>query len=301
MSDPGAAPEPQQPPPRAAKRDLTLPTTVFSTAVALGSLAVSQAGLNDPWLIAVLSVSAVALFLASIFWTWLVARISLIRRATAFVSANVRARFSVRAVGVLALLLAVYVVASVASQPRGGTPVEAVPPRPPAARAPGSGPDFSSDPDLPEPPPGRTRVQRAYLTDFTNNLRTYRDLHFEEAEGNRRVRVNSQRVINFESNVDFVAFYIPFTTLAPSIFAYVAEHIDDIVDDLRNIRITMQEHGDPNQFGGKDMKFSGVLYFYTENPLSIEEMADLRRTFREKGITAHFRHPGTLRPDGHGP
>ena len=70
-----------------------------------------------------------------------------------------------------------------------------------------------------------------------------------------------------------------------------------VLADLRRMRVTRQEYGDPNQLGGRELRFSGIVYFYTENILSIEEMADLRRMFREKGITAQFRHPGTIRPE----
>jgi hypothetical protein len=188
----------------------------------------------------------------------------------------------VRMVGAALFLFAIYEVVSLASHSVGTAP-------PPAAsRA------IDADP-VPGRPPGRTHVQRAFLNDFAHHLRTYRDYIIEVEEKNRTVQLNVQRVLNFESNADFFAVYVPGSSLSFNILVHIAEDWDNFMEWFRDVTITRQEMGDVNRFGGEDLRFSNLIYFYSENIFSIEEMADLRRMFKEKGITVQFKHPGTLR------
>jgi hypothetical protein len=57
----------------------------------------------------------------------------------------------------------------------------------------------------------------------------------------------------------------------------------------------MQPYGELSMMG-EGMVFSGVVYLYTEDVLTLQQMADLESRFREKGVAVHFRNPGTIKP-----
>ena len=143
---------------------------------------------------------------------------------------------------------------------------------------------------------GETRVQRAFLNDFKGRTNAFRAFDYIDPKGRGQVRAVSQRVLDLDSNADFGAIYVPSTPLTFDMLARLAEEFEEALQDMRDFSVTMQEEGNVNRLGGRDMKFTGALYLYTEDALSIEEMAELRRLFRAKGALVLFKHPGTMQP-----
>ncbi len=115
--------------------------------------------------------------------------------------------------------------------------------------------------------------------------------------GARSLRLVVQRVLDFESNADFFAIYVPESSLAFSSLVGIADDFKTFLPNYRNFVVSRQDEGDVNRFGGEQMKFSGIIYLYTENLFSTDEMADIRKRFKEDGVTVLFKNPGTIPAD----
>lgn len=221
------------------------------------------------------------------------------RAASVALPTSIKARIAVG----IALLFAVGAAAIMAVRPEDGTtppaapPVAARPARPPLtvgspadALREAFGPNF-----------GTTRVQRAFLNEFQGDIRAYRTIEFNDVDEGKTRQAYAARIINFESNSDFLALYAPASPLTFALFSQVANDFGFLLNEFRYFMVTRQDMGDVNVLGGRDLKFTGAVYLYTEDALSIEEMAELRRLFRAKGVNAHFKHFGTLPPERDAP
>lgn len=205
-----------------------------------------------------------------------------LRRATVPVAAGARARrWALTAGSVACVFAACGIAALAAGRIAGGSP--------PVAPAPHV--------DAPDPvsggPAGETRIRRAFLDDFgQGTVRMHRDLHIQEAAGGRGARVDIQRVIDLQSDAETFAVYVPSTPLAFSVLAHAADDWRDFFKGVRGATVTRETEGGATRSFGGGTRFSGLIHVYTEDALLAEAEADLRRRFREKGVTALFKHPG---------
>ena len=96
------------------------------------------------------------------------------------------------------------------------------------------------DPDTP--------VLSAYHKDFGEYLRLSTEIDFHDTGSDRRVIGNQQLLIRFESNTQFMMFYIPHTEMVYSVAINIADNIDKLLRHMKSLLITRQDSGDFNKF-----------------------------------------------------
>jgi hypothetical protein len=112
-----------------------------------------------------------------------------------------------------------------------------------------------------------------------------------------RVRILYRVIDDLNSNARFMAFYTPEyaatdpqhpTALTMEVLSIIALRYKSLMTDLKKYAI-MGGPGMAQPESTKSLPFSGKLYIYYCDPLSIEEMADVTKLFREHGAQIEFR------------
>lgn len=238
------------------------------------ALAVGQAGWKNPLLIYGLFGAAAVFFLASLFWGSLSKRIGPLKRVTSYIRNSFRARFAVQVLIACSALFVIYtaVQAEVRDKGENGRSANTL--------------VLHTD----------TPVREAYNQDFKNYLRLFTSVNFHETAGDRYADGNQQIVISFETNTEFMAFYIPDTDLVYGICFSIAEHYKEMLSHMRRLVIKRQDEGDFNKFDSSNLRFSGMIYIYTENGLEQRGIEDLQVAFKKHGASIQFRTPANIKP-----
>lgn len=140
-----------------------------------------------------------------------------------------------------------------------------------------------------------TPVLAAFNNNFKNYLRLSTTIDFHDTASDRHAEGLQQLMIHFESNSEFMAFYIPQTPMIYSIAMNIADNFDKMLKHMRSIVFTRQKEGDFAKFKSENLRFSGVVYLYTEDALDDRGMDAIRNKFKPLGITVQFRNPFNIK------
>lgn len=208
---------------------------------------------------------------ASVFWGALSTRISVFQLVAPFLGRHLRTKFAIQAVTAMALLGVIYLTVHMAVG--GSEKVVSVLVN-----------HLVIDPQLP--------VESAYNKDFKDYLRIDSTVEFHNLHGDDHIVDGMQQlVINFESNSEFLSFYVPKTRLVYSVCFNIADNIEKLLRHGRQLLISEQKQGDINKSKSADLTFSGVVYLYTEDALDEAGMAAVVDKFKPHKITVRFRNP----------
>lgn len=102
--------------------------------------------------------------------------------------------------------------------------------------------------------------------------------------------------MDYESKSKFMGIFIPVSEpfsesnkVTYSICALVPYHYKSFIDNSdNNVKITFKYYGE-QQAGNKDLTFSGRIFVYHEDNLSVEQIAELRKLYRENNLDVQFR------------
>jgi hypothetical protein len=260
--------------------ELTIRTTLFGTALALASLAVSQANLRQAVLIYALFIAAAISLLASIFWPLLSKQVAMLGKATALISLSWKISFLFRAISVLSLLVAVYEVVRLAD---GHGVINGN-----SATAPSAVNSIIIDTE--------TDVAKAFKGDFAKtSMRVLTNIDFNQVDGDRTTHAKQELVIDFESNTEFLAFFIPYGDLSYSICVNIANNYKTMLAESRKLAITRQTGGELAVFDSKSLVFTNVIYLYVEKSLTLEQLGALQKLYRERGLSVQFKNFGNVK------
>jgi hypothetical protein len=92
------------------------------------------------------------------------------------------------------------------------------------------------------------------------------------------------------SNSFFLAFFIRNRPNAVLVCKAIADQIDNIVSAIRHdTKIILKDAGSTGSIDTDTMQFTKQIYIYTEEDLSLSDLADLERLFKANGMTVSFR------------
>jgi hypothetical protein len=97
-------------------------------------------------------------------------------------------------------------------------------------------------------------------------------------------------LMNFDGKSEFLAFYIPRQvnsfekiSVLPSAYKPLLEQHN------RHARMRTKVPGDTSPTSSVDLAFSGRIFIYYEDMLSLEQLAFLEKQFTAKGLSVQFR------------
>ncbi len=93
-----------------------------------------------------------------------------------------------------------------------------------------------------------------------------------------------------EGNSFFLSFFILSSPNALLVCKAIADRIDNIVSTIRqDTKIILKDAGSTGAIYTDTMQFTKQIYIYTEEDLSLSDLAELERLFKTNGMTVSFR------------
>jgi hypothetical protein len=105
-----------------------------------------------------------------------------------------------------------------------------------------------------------------------------------------KVVVQRVMVLDFNARSRFLAFFVPTSTETFNVCEALASGYHHILEDLdRSVSVMVRSPADTDATEMKDTTFSGRIYIYHEDSLSLQQLASLDTIFKSQGADARFR------------
>ncbi len=109
----------------------------------------------------------------------------------------------------------------------------------------------------------RKNLHDLFVEDFPNGVKIEQDYVF--GVDKKRTTVQLKRVLDFDAGSKYIAFYMPVSELALSIFYTIADHTNELVNPKYGVvNGQRRSPGDPMAVKISEMKFSGLVYLYSD-------------------------------------
>jgi hypothetical protein len=96
---------------------------------------------------------------------------------------------------------------------------------------------------------------------------------------------------DWEANSDFAAIYVSRTANSGPLISYLSNLVVENRDELHSLVSTGVTLPGDRAMSTITSKFTGRVYLYHENAMSLSELADAERCFKSRGLDVHFRGP----------
>lgn len=103
--------------------------------------------------------------------------------------------------------------------------------------------------------------------------------------------VRFQYQIDWVSNSDFAAVYLPSTRYPSGLAVFVCSMVPEVRAELFGMAHTALVLPGERALSSKKSTFSGRVHIYHEDTLTYEELAQITRVYEAHGMNAHFRGP----------
>jgi hypothetical protein len=132
-------------------------------------------------------------------------------------------------------------------------------------------------------------VKQLFETEFPALLKLTSALDATFADGTK-LQVPMYVYHDYDSNADFVGFYVPHS---PHLFdvalSLIAGHKDEYQKLRKEIQIETKGPGDLVTVKSEDLTFTGRVYLYHEDELSLRQLADLTDAYKAANLIVQFR------------
>ncbi|MGO9238487.1 MAG: hypothetical protein ACLP4V_31975 [Methylocella sp.] len=124
------------------------------------------------------------------------------------------------------------------------------------------------------------------------------DFEIESGSHKASIRVSYNIMDDFNANAKYMSFYIPSiyvkdtepSTQTFAILESIASTYQQYIKDVQEKRwAVLRTVGSVNSDSTKNVPFSGRIFLYHADDLSIEQLAALQKLYRDHGATAQFR------------
>lgn len=146
----------------------------------------------------------------------------------------------------------------------------------------------------PAPNPWKHELEDLYASDFSDLLSgektfdsTFRDTTLDkEFVVKSRVRL----YFDFRTNTDFISIFIPMVRdeVIIELIKILRDKIPEFRESERGIIVGTSGGGDP-YVDSKDMKFSGRVFVYTMQPLTVIQLGELTSWYQDAGMGLQIR------------
>jgi len=132
-------------------------------------------------------------------------------------------------------------------------------------------------------------LEELFKTDFPGLGKKIRDLTLT-FDGNDSIHCVMYVYQEFASGTEFIALYVPPCGLTSNVCDYFAHNYRKHYDELkRTIQMNVLGPGDFTHDRSADLAFSGRLYLYHADKLSLGELAEISNLLQSKGLNVKFR------------
>lgn len=166
--------------------------------------------------------------------------------------------------------------------------------RPPSTTAPAK---FETKPNAQGKNTELPSLEKLFRNDFPNLMRSYsgRNLGIKDDTGEKTITIGEQLYLDFPGKSKFLGYYIPLRPDSYDICAFMAgEYLTTIRDFESKTKISGGHVAEFSSTSQKELVFTGRIYIYHEYTLSHQELADLEKLYRSKGVSVVFRGPAYL-------
>jgi hypothetical protein len=87
----------------------------------------------------------------------------------------------------------------------------------------------------------------------------------------------------------FLAFYVPHSIFSVTAIEYIAANIPKYISDIESMYGVMKGQGETSSTDTRELTFSGRVYIYHEDDLTISQLARLTEWFKAHGAIVQFR------------
>lgn len=133
-------------------------------------------------------------------------------------------------------------------------------------------------------------LEKIFKDDFPNTMRQSFNAEINTPFG--IIKIIEQEYMDFDSKSKFLGFYIPFCSHTYDICKILANECENIMKSMEHMeqaKATFWMPTDSAQTSSDDLIFSGRVYIYYEDYLSLQQLADLERLYKSKGLSVIFR------------
>lgn len=140
--------------------------------------------------------------------------------------------------------------------------------------------------DSPEVPKS---IEQHFKEDFPNCTKMFNTLTI--SAGQDKFAVPWQVCMEDTTGAKFVSFYVAMTKQPFEICRSLVDAASKVLDHQKGsgVQILTKHPGDATHTGIHDLVFSGRVYLYYENVLSLEQLGVLEAAFKARGMTPQFR------------
>jgi hypothetical protein len=133
-------------------------------------------------------------------------------------------------------------------------------------------------------------LRELFETDFPKTLKFSSDTEIHTRYDDTIVKIVEREYLDFESKSKFMGFYIPRSIHSYEVCEYLAGEYRNIMKRMDLVKV--KGGGMPTdsaQTSSDDLTFSGRIYIYHEDDLSLQQLAALERLYNSKGLSVIFR------------
>jgi hypothetical protein len=129
--------------------------------------------------------------------------------------------------------------------------------------------------------------------DFTHLFRIHNQLTVRSVDDGNAVNIDCLLYLDHAANSDFVSLYVPHCEKPVEVCQHLATQISTIRDQLKaRIIADARSPGDVQSVRSSQLRFSGRVFVYHEDDLTLQQLAELEQAYSQNGLAAHFRGPG---------
>ena len=137
------------------------------------------------------------------------------------------------------------------------------------------------------------KMRTLFETDFPQYLNVQSDITLGHADGTHQHVIPMRLYVNFDDQSEFLAFFIPRQTEKDEAFqlsaAAIVNHKAAIESVKKNVQVSGRMPGDTSKTDSQDLTFTGRIYIYYEDDLSLGELAALDQLSKQNGVAPQFR------------
>lgn len=170
-----------------------------------------------------------------------------------------------------------------------GLAVPASPPEP-ATTLPTSTPSSNPDQKVGDALPCPLTFRQIFDTDFSDKYSISSVFTVIAPQDDKRCQLGFRILVDFSAISKYAAFFVPRFPHSHWLCGQIAENIEKFFVEIENsYLLQMTSPGDTAAMNSKDLKFSGRVYLYHEDDLSLKQLAELEELFQKHERTAQFR------------
>ncbi len=133
-------------------------------------------------------------------------------------------------------------------------------------------------------------IHDCFDKDFPQFLRIFNELQVGATDTGETVKVECALYLDPTTNTDFISLYVPHSSRPYVICGHLGTEIRNLREQLKSkVGINTLNPGDTKSTASKDLIFSGRVYIYHEDELTLQEQAALDNIYKQHNLSAVFR------------